>query len=1300
MFFFDAKVMSLIDSVAMTQLLRLVRECNVMSSQKGAEVTDMNTEGSRDMDHTAQQQLSRVAAAAYAVLLELLQPIHGIVRETAAAVLRHLMPGLLGLSEPGAAPSDDGSTPPQRSAAAVRSEIIAFAKSAVSANLECREAVAALARYVVLKAPDKADFRSLAVDCAMQLTAELPMTDRTNFVVFAARLSRTAKGTPSRNSHLGSPSALEAATPAGSHAVSGTSSGQSTDARSLVDTAATVAPNLGEDASPAPCGTICLALLLQRCSDKSAAVRGKALANLAAAVRDMLAAQQGADSAHMLHCRQALVLASSVRMQHPLSNTPAIITPPAVTPAAADEPGATPMADTPQPPNSVSASGAPFVQKKRAGLHRTLLEHAYHGAAAQAAQLDLDVKALTALARKRCSDDKAGVRKAAAHLLEGLLLLRASGAGGAAVVLPSPADIAVVSVRKAALGVCSGLLRALPHEASLAALWVTAALPLVRDVEASLQEQLLDSFHDFVIVPAVAMSKDAGAVERLAPVLAALSEDSGAAAVCLGRACAQLKVKKRLKADKVAAAMQHIISTEGMAPEAVSGAWQLLAEVSAQDPSAPSWEFLQDAWERVKGRTAADGCDGDGALLLRVVAHAAGRFPPAQAAALVRDLLKAVQAFTLTPGLTAAHVLALAQLSAAGAAKSSDGWTAGVLAACERHLGAFVDAFSRGDASGAAAAGRQTTTAIFTAGEVVLLRQAKPSGRLVVLVQALTAPKLASNDAAHSSVPAPIQVSQGFEAAVTAVQAHAWVALGKLCLTEEATAKKCLPLFVQELGRASNPAVRNNIMVALTDLTVQYTALVDAHVPRLAACLADPHELFLRALVDDSARVRSLAEYLLTDTLSSKAPLLAYNHFVEALFVLNECRAGLHAPEEPLSQAVGGADARSAFSLAGQSGRAKRDTIYRALLRRMAPEHKFASAARLCSEVLSGFAEGTLPLDGAAEVASARGGAAAADEEEAGASAKAVEGAAKGRLVSAMMKKYLAEGMVPVLLELKRCLEAARHPLLGDLLAAFRALLRDHKSEIQDILAGDKQLAQEILYDLKHDAPPASQPAGATSHPPVSIWAAVEGPRERVAEVAQRPVRQPRGASRLAQHSFGSPASPVLNGAGMWVQAVSSTPASAGVGLKGTPASGVPYSAADFKTPGTKAGMDSTHSPSAAAGKPSMSVPRVRTGTKARPSRLGPGNPATPVVQQVHQSCLTNITLPSPARVDKVPKRWNIAEDTWKGGDSAKKATPAAKRGSGRSAHAADMQVLIEGAAAAALNEETRPQRKRKNAAC
>lgn len=81
---------------------------------------------------------------------------------------------------------------------------------------------------------------------------------------------------------------------------------------------------------------------------------------------------------------------------------------------------------------------------------------------------------------------------------------------------------------------------------------------------------------------------------------------------------------------------------------------------------------------------------------------------------------------------------------------------------------------------------------------------------------------------------------------VVGLQAHAWVALGKLCLTDEPLAKKCVPLLVQQLKAAKAPAVRNNIMVALADLCVQYTALVDTHLPRLAACLSDPNELVRR----------------------------------------------------------------------------------------------------------------------------------------------------------------------------------------------------------------------------------------------------------------------------------------------------------------------------------------------------------------------------------------------------------------------------------------------------------------------
>lgn len=40
------------------------------------------------------------------------------------------------------------------------------------------------------------------------------------------------------------------------------------------------------------------------------------------------------------------------------------------------------------------------------------------------------------------------------------------------------------------------------------------------------------------------------------------------------------------------------------------------------------------------------------------------------------------------------------------------------------------------------------------------------------------------------------------------MQAHAWAALGKLGLADEALAKKCIHLFVQQLERAICPAVR------------------------------------------------------------------------------------------------------------------------------------------------------------------------------------------------------------------------------------------------------------------------------------------------------------------------------------------------------------------------------------------------------------------------------------------------------------------------------------------------------------
>ena len=148
----------------------------------------------------------------------------------------------------------------------------------------------------------------------------------------------------------------------------------------------------------------------------------------------------------------------------------------------------------------------------------------------------------------------------------------------------------------------------------------------------------------------------------------------------------------------------------------------------------------------------------------------------------------------------------------------------------------------------------------------------------------------------------------------------------------------------------------------------------------------------------------------------------------------------------------------------------------------MSPEHKFATSARLCQEVLGGAADGALPLSECAEVvgdalrvlsskdikvSAARAGRDADGDTEAAAEAATIVGAAKGRLVSQMMKKHLVEAVVPVIIELKRIMEAERHPLLSELMTAAAALLKDHKTEIEDILAADRQLAKEILYDIR-----------------------------------------------------------------------------------------------------------------------------------------------------------------------------------------------------------------------------------------
>ncbi|KAK8371961.1 hypothetical protein O3P69_011980 [Scylla paramamosain] len=66
-----------------------------------------------------------------------------------------------------------------------------------------------------------------------------------------------------------------------------------------------------------------------------------------------------------------------------------------------------------------------------------------------------------------------------------------------------------------------------------------------------------------------------------------------------------------------------------------------------------------------------------------------------------------------------------------------------------------------------------------------------------------------------------------------------------------------------------------------------------------------------------------------------------------------------------------------------------------------------------------------------------------------------------------VVKQNVIENIVPILIAVKHKLEEQRSPLMKHLLLYLKELMKDYKNEVREILAGDKQLAKEIEFDLR-----------------------------------------------------------------------------------------------------------------------------------------------------------------------------------------------------------------------------------------
>ena len=60
-----------------------------------------------------------------------------------------------------------------------------------------------------------------------------------------------------------------------------------------------------------------------------------------------------------------------------------------------------------------------------------------------------------------------------------------------------------------------------------------------------------------------------------------------------------------------------------------------------------------------------------------------------------------------------------------------------------------------------------------------------------------------------------------------------------MCLQNEELAKKSILQMARELENSQHPAIRNNVIVVLSDLAVRYSTKVDPYIPNISACLRD-----------------------------------------------------------------------------------------------------------------------------------------------------------------------------------------------------------------------------------------------------------------------------------------------------------------------------------------------------------------------------------------------------------------------------------------------------------------------------
>jgi hypothetical protein len=254
--------------------------------------------------------------------------------------------------------------------------------------------------------------------------------------------------------------------------------------------------------------------------------------------------------------------------------------------------------------------------------------------------------------------------------------------------------------------------------------------------------------------------------------------------------------------------------------------------------------------------------------------------------------------------------------------------------------------------------------------------------------------------------------------------------------------------------------------------------------------------LFFRlalSLLDKVAEVRKSTEYVLSHTLLPKAPMLFSTNFVEVVFVLNNCR--VHTVYNQYLRST----TEEATNISLTSSSNARFRVYSWLLARIPLEHRIGLSSRIRHDIILPAVEGSLPfsipevgcvvrdalnLITTSELCLHSGTVAASedddrmfdDHDEPAAShmtggklddeADVANGRTKAKVLAKLYQIELKEETIPLLLDLKQRLEEQRSPMLGQLSETLSKLFRPYRKELETLIE-NSTLRAEIEFDLQ-----------------------------------------------------------------------------------------------------------------------------------------------------------------------------------------------------------------------------------------